>query len=44
MEKSFNKVQNKEIEQNGYTFLEVEQIKKLFDGHGISFSFFFQKL
>uniref|UniRef100_A0A9J2Q0Y6 ENTH domain-containing protein n=1 Tax=Ascaris lumbricoides TaxID=6252 RepID=A0A9J2Q0Y6_ASCLU len=41
MEKSFNKVQNKEIEQNGYTFLEVEQIKKLFDGHGISFSFLY---
>ncbi|VDM39347.1 unnamed protein product [Toxocara canis] len=35
LERSFNKIQNKEINQKGFTFLEVKQLKKLLNEHGV---------
>ncbi|VDK28689.1 unnamed protein product [Gongylonema pulchrum] len=34
LEKSFNKQQSKELEKDGFTFLEVPQIKKVLNSHG----------
>ncbi|VDM25243.1 unnamed protein product [Toxocara canis] len=48
VEKSFNKMQRKEVKRRGYTFLEAKQVEKLLNEHGIhlwflkSYSFYME--
>ncbi|KHN87948.1 hypothetical protein Tcan_13233 [Toxocara canis] len=36
VEKSFNKMQRKEVKRRGYTFLEAKQVEKLLNEHGVT--------